>query len=72
MLLYYWTELQNFGATFRQAVEDVIEFYQMKLISPHISARFKLQDVNDAFDFIRERRSTGKVVLEIRWMIWFV
>ncbi|CAL4064055.1 unnamed protein product [Meganyctiphanes norvegica] len=52
-------------AVYRQAVEDVIELHEMKLINPHICARFKLDETDKAFDFIKERRSMGKVVLEM-------
>jgi len=58
-----YRELDN--AVYRQAVEDVIEMHQMKLIDPHISARFKLNETDKAFEFIKERQSTGKVILEM-------
>lgn len=50
---------------YKQAVQDVIDMHEMKLINPHISARFKLDETDKAFEFIRERRSTGKVILEL-------
>lgn len=54
------------NSVYRQAVEDVIEMHEMGLIKPHISATYSLEDCEKAFEFLRERKSTGKVVLEIR------
>lgn len=51
---------------YRQAVEDVIDLHEMGLINPHISALFKMEESSKAIDFMKERKSTGKVVLEIR------
>lgn len=62
--LTHYREADN--AVYRQAVEDVIDMHEMGLIKPHISAMFKLEDSRLAFDYIRERKSTGKVILEIR------
>ena len=47
-------------------MEDVIDMHEMGLIKPHISATFNLEESGEAFNFLRERKSTGKVVLEIR------
>jgi NADPH2:quinone reductase len=49
----------------RQAVADVIDMCEQGLISPHISAEFDLEEINEAFKFLNERKSTGKVVLEL-------
>ncbi|XP_065331865.1 quinone oxidoreductase-like protein 2 homolog [Cloeon dipterum] len=49
---------------YRQSVEDVIDMCEQGLISPHISAEFDLENVNEAFEFLRERKSTGKVILD--------
>lgn len=54
------------NSVYRQAIEDVIEMHEMGLIKPHISANFKLEETGEAFEFLRERKSTGKVVLDIR------
>ncbi|KAF4524933.1 hypothetical protein B566_EDAN013896 [Ephemera danica] len=48
-----------------QAVEDVIDMCEQGLISPHVSAEFDLDEVNEALKFLEERKSTGKVVLEL-------
>ncbi|XP_059473784.1 quinone oxidoreductase-like protein 2 homolog [Neocloeon triangulifer] len=49
---------------YRQSVEDVVDMCEQGLISPHVSAEFDLEKVNEAFEFLRERRSTGKVILD--------
>ncbi|XP_047493808.1 quinone oxidoreductase-like protein 2 homolog [Penaeus chinensis] len=54
------------NAVYRQAIEDVIDMHEMGLIKPHISASFKLEQTEEAFEFLRERKSTGKVVLDIQ------
>ncbi|XP_043213259.1 quinone oxidoreductase-like protein 2 [Amphibalanus amphitrite] len=62
--LRHYREADN--AVFRQAVLDSIELYESGLIAPHISAQYPLEQVNEALSFISERKSTGKVLLDIR------
>ncbi|KAK4309027.1 hypothetical protein Pmani_019287 [Petrolisthes manimaculis] len=62
--LTHYREANN--EVYKQAIEDVIDMHEMGLITPHLSALFKLEESAQAFNFIRERKSTGKVVLEIR------
>ena len=50
----------------RQIGDNVIELYDERLISPHVSASFSLDQVNEAFEFLSLRKSTGKVILSIR------
>ncbi|XP_022235559.1 quinone oxidoreductase-like protein 2 homolog [Limulus polyphemus] len=51
---------------YRDTVQEVIDMYNDQYIEPHISTTFKLDEVNEAFKFIENRKSTGKVVLNIR------
>ncbi|KAG0724526.1 Quinone oxidoreductase-like protein 2 [Chionoecetes opilio] len=53
------------NAVYRQVVEDVIDMHEMGLIKPHISARFNIEETAEAFNFMRERKSTGKVILDL-------
>jgi len=62
--LRHYREADN--AVFRRAVLDVLELYEAGLISPHVSAQFPLTEANQALAFISERKSTGKVLLDIR------
>lgn len=54
------------NSVYRQAVEDIIDMHEMGLIRPHISAHFKLEESKLAFSFMKERMSTGKVLLKIQ------
>ena len=47
-------------------VEDVIDMHEMGLITPHISARFNIEETSKALNYLRERKSTGKVILELQ------
>jgi len=51
---------------YREMGDDVIELYDQRQISPHISATFALEQVNEALEFFRSRNSVGKVVLKIK------
>lgn len=53
---------------FRKIVQDVIDMCEQNLICPHVCATFCLDDVNDAFKYINEGKSTGKVILNITWV----
>lgn len=55
----------NNPAAYRDAVAEVIEMASEGLVDPHISATFKLEQVNEAFAFMAERKSTGKIILEV-------
>lgn len=50
---------------YRQAVSDALEMKEQGLISPKIAARFPLENVNEALDFITKTQPIGKVVLEM-------
>lgn len=43
------------------------------LIVPHISEVFQFEDVNEALNYVKEQKSTGKVILEVikPWTILF-
>ncbi|BET00298.1 Alcohol dehydrogenase GroES-like domain [Nesidiocoris tenuis] len=50
---------------YRQAVSDALEMKEQGLISPKIAAKFPLEQVNKALEFIRETEPVGKVVLDM-------
>jgi len=62
--LTHYREANN--EVYRQIGDNVIELYDERLISPHVSASFSLDQVNEAFEFLSLRKSTGKVILSIR------
>ena len=49
----------------RDIVQDCIDMCEQGLISPHISEVFPLKEINEAMDYMRARKSSGKVVVEI-------
>lgn len=61
--LTHYREADN--ALYRDVVSEVIKLAEEKFIEPHVSASFSLQDVNKAFEFLLERKSTGKVILKM-------
>lgn len=50
---------------YRRTISDVIEMCEQSLIVPHISEVFKLEDINEAFNYVKDNKSTGKVILEV-------
>lgn len=61
--LTHYREADN--ALYRGIVSEVIQMAEEKYIEPHVSATFSLQEVNKAFDYMLERKSTGKVILKM-------
>ena len=51
---------------FRWSVDRCFEEYNKGRIQPHVCTSFDLSEINSAFDFVRDRKSMGKVVVEIR------
>ncbi|KFM65937.1 Quinone oxidoreductase-like protein 2, partial [Stegodyphus mimosarum] len=51
--------------TYRSTVQEIIDMYLEDFIDPHIAEHFKLKDVNDAIKHVEERKSAGKVILDI-------
>lgn len=49
----------------RRTISDVIEMCEQGLIVPHISEVFKFEDVNEALNYVKDQKSTGKVILEV-------
>ncbi|CAL1276462.1 unnamed protein product [Larinioides sclopetarius] len=51
--------------TYRSSVQEVIDMYLDEFIDPHVAEQFKLKDVNDAIKHVEERKSAGKVILDV-------
>ena len=49
----------------REAMSKMFEWYEQGKLKPETSHRFPLQRYRDAFAAVMERRSMGKVVLEM-------
>lgn len=51
---------------YRQIVTDTLALSEEELITPHISGTFGLDDVNEAVKFIKEKKGTGKVLIDVK------
>lgn len=56
---------QNFPA-FSKSLSSALQYCQQGRIQPHIGAIFKLEEVNDAFLHVTQRKSTGKVLISLK------
>ncbi|XP_026290759.1 quinone oxidoreductase-like protein 2 homolog [Frankliniella occidentalis] len=55
----------NDPEVYRDTVQDVLDMCEQGLISPHISQDFDLDKVNEAMEYMRARKSSGKVIINI-------
>ncbi|XP_031558901.1 quinone oxidoreductase-like protein 2 homolog [Actinia tenebrosa] len=64
----YWGAHSKFNpSVFRDSVDKALELCsQGKLKGPHVSATFNMDKVNEAIQFLLQKKSTGKVVIKIR------
>uniref|UniRef100_A0A0B6Z5Y9 Enoyl reductase (ER) domain-containing protein n=1 Tax=Arion vulgaris TaxID=1028688 RepID=A0A0B6Z5Y9_9EUPU len=53
-------------AAFMESITQVFEALSQKKIHPYVGNTFKLEQINEAFQFILDRKSVGKVVIKIR------
>lgn len=51
---------------YRQAGEEVLQFFEEGLITPTCMLTVGLYNVNDAIDFILKKKSAGKVIVDIK------
>ncbi|XP_062437481.1 quinone oxidoreductase-like protein 2 [Rhea pennata] len=63
----YWSRYQkeNFPV-FSSTISSVLEYCQEGKIHPNVGAIFKLEEVNEAFNHVLQRRSTGKVIISMK------
>ncbi|XP_012584370.1 PREDICTED: LOW QUALITY PROTEIN: quinone oxidoreductase-like protein 2 [Condylura cristata] len=63
----YWGRYQreNFPV-FSRSLSSALQYCQQGLIQPYIGAVFKLEEVNDAFFHVIQRKSTGKVLISLK------
>lgn len=50
---------------YRQIIQDTLELCEEEIISPYISQNFSLNAVNDAVNFIKEKKCTGKILIDL-------
>lgn len=51
---------------YRQTIADTLALCEEEIITPYVSRTFGLSEVNDAVEFIKEKKCTGKVLIDIR------
>lgn len=51
---------------YRQTILDTLELCDEELINPHISQIFGLYEINKAVDYIKDKKCTGKVLIDIK------
>lgn len=51
---------------YRQIVQDAIDMADQKLVSPVIAKKFSLEKVNEAVQFVLDKKSTGKVIIVMK------
>lgn len=51
---------------FSSSISSALWYCQERLIQPHVGAVFNLEEVNEAFSRVTQRKSTGKVVISIK------
>lgn len=50
---------------YRQTIQDTLSLCEEEIINPYVSHCFNLADVNDAVEFIKEKKCTGKVLIDV-------
>lgn len=64
---FYWGSYQvRKPELLRDSYAKLLSWFEQGKLKPHISAQFDLKDVAHAMNLLRERRSTGKVILTTR------
>lgn len=63
----YWGRYRDQSfPVFSRSMSSALEYCQQGRIQPHVGAVFKLEEVNDAFLHVTERKSTGKVLITLK------
>lgn len=51
---------------YRETIQDTLSLCEQEIITSYISNCFKLDDVNEAVEFIKEKKCTGKVLIDLK------
>uniref|UniRef100_A0A8C8RCB4 Enoyl reductase (ER) domain-containing protein n=1 Tax=Pelusios castaneus TaxID=367368 RepID=A0A8C8RCB4_9SAUR len=51
---------------FSSSISSALWYCQERRIRPHLGAVFKLEEVNEAFSRVTQRKSTGKVIISVK------
>lgn len=52
--------------SYRQTVMDTLALSEEDLINPYVSRTFGLNEVNEAVQFIKDKKCTGKVLINVQ------
>ena len=61
--LFWGAHLMNDPKTLMGSAQQLIKWWASGEISPHVCARYGLNEVNEAFELIDGRGSTGKILI---------
>jgi|SRR5690625_2772441 len=64
---FFYGQYQLFGSTMgsREELRELLTFMEENEIHPVVGHAFSFDDVHEAFDFLRENKQFGKIVIEI-------
>ena len=63
---FYWGGFLQFKPdVVTESLKQLFEWHESGQIKPHISHKFALDQAEDALDLLKNRKSTGKVVVKI-------
>ncbi|XP_029474549.1 quinone oxidoreductase-like protein 2 isoform X2 [Rhinatrema bivittatum] len=63
----YWAQNRKHNfPLFSWSISSVLKHCQEGKIQPHIGAMFKLEEVNKAFELVKQRSSMGKIILSMK------
>lgn len=61
---YWWGGYTSFNPTaLRESMETLLRWYEEGRLTPHVSHRLPLERAAEAYELLRNRKSTGKVVV---------
>jgi D-arabinose 1-dehydrogenase-like Zn-dependent alcohol dehydrogenase len=65
--LLYWKQISIFGTTMgtRDEFLSMIDFIESRNLKPIIDQIFPLENINDAFQRMKDKNQFGKIVLKI-------
>ncbi|XP_045694496.1 quinone oxidoreductase-like protein 2 [Phyllostomus hastatus] len=66
MGLYMSRHLDQNFPVYYETLSSALRYCQEGRIRPHLGAVFKLEEVNDAFHYVTQRRSAGKVLISLK------
>uniref|UniRef100_F6U1T6 Enoyl reductase (ER) domain-containing protein n=1 Tax=Monodelphis domestica TaxID=13616 RepID=F6U1T6_MONDO len=66
MGIYSTRYLKENFPLFSKYMSSILQYCQEGSIKPHIGRIFKLEEINEAFEHVTQRKTTGKVILSVK------